>query len=114
MRRAGHAALQRDLRPYTYPALERAAGKLMQFSVLIEQCAALLNTLPLDAFYEELLVRTGYVAMLEQKDDLENRSRLENVRELKSSIVTYMESSDTPTLAGFFGGNRALYRHRAV
>ena len=87
--------------PYTYPALERAAGKLMQFSVLIEQCAALLNTLPLDAFYEELLVRTGYVAMLEQKDDLENRSRLENVRELKSSIVTYMESTDTPTLAGF-------------
>lgn len=87
--------------PYTYPALERAAGKLMQFSVLIEQCAALLDTLPLDAFYEELLVRTGYVAMLEQKDDLENRSRLENVRELKSSIVTYMESTDTPTLAGF-------------
>ena len=87
--------------PYTYPALERAAGKLMQFSVLIEQCAALLDTLPLDSFYEELLVRTGYVAMLEQKDDLENRSRLENVRELKSSIVTYMESTDTPTLAGF-------------
>ena len=87
--------------PYNYPALERSAQKLMAFTMLIEECAELLKTLSLPDFYEELLIRTGYTAMLEQKDDLENRTRLENVRELKSSILTYMENTDTPTLNGF-------------
>ena len=87
--------------PYNYPALERSAQKLMGFTMLIEECAELLETLPLPEFYEELMIRTGYIAMLEQKDDVENRSRLENVRELKSSIVSYMENTDTPSLGGF-------------
>ena len=87
--------------PYNYPALERSAQKLMAFTMLIEDCAELLETLSLPDFYEELLLRSGYVAMLEQKDDLENRSRLENVRELKSSIVSYMENTDQPSLGGF-------------
>ena len=39
--------------------------------------------------------------MLESKDDVESRARLENVRELKSSIVSYCENTDLPTLAGF-------------
>ncbi len=86
---------------YNYPALERSAQKLMAFTILIEECAALLSTLSLPDFYEELLIRTGYVTMLEQKDDLENRTRLENVRELKSSIVNYVENTDEPSLAGF-------------
>ncbi len=87
--------------PYNYPALERSAQKLMAFTVMIEECAELLETLSLPDFYEELLNRTGYVAMLEQKDDLENRTRLENVRELKSSILTYMENTEEPSLRGF-------------
>lgn len=87
--------------PYNYPALERSAQKLLQFSMLLEECAALLDTMPLPDFYEELLIRTGYVAMLEQKDDVENRSRLENIRELKSSIINYAQTAETPTLSGF-------------
>lgn len=87
--------------PYSYPALERSAQKLMKFSALIEDAAALLETMPLPEFYDELLIRTGYVDMLMQKDELENRTRLENVRELKSSIVNYVESTDEPTLNGF-------------
>ena len=87
--------------PFNYPAMERSAQKLMAFTVMIEECAQLLETMSLPDFYEELLIRTGYVAMLEQKDDLENRTRLENVRELKSSILTYMENTDEPSLRGF-------------
>jgi len=87
--------------PYSYQPLERSAQKLLQFSMLIEECAALLDTMSLPEFYEELLVRTGYVAMLEQKDEQENRTRLENVRELKSSLVNYAQNTDTPTLNGF-------------
>lgn len=87
--------------PYSYPSLEKAAAKLMAFTVLIEDCAELLKTLSLPDFYEELLIRTGYVTMLEGKDDVESRGRLENIRELKSSIVSYCENTDMPTLSGF-------------
>ncbi len=87
--------------PYSYASLEKAAAKLMAFTVMIEDCAELLKTLSLPDFYEEVLIRTGYVTMLETKDDVESRARLENVRELKSSIVTYCENTDMPTLSGF-------------
>ena len=85
----------------SYGPLEKAAGKLSAFSNLIEDCAALLDTMSLPDFYEELLQRTGYQAMLEAKDDVESRNRLENVRELKSSLVSYLENTDEPSLAGF-------------
>ncbi len=87
--------------PYSYPAMKRSAQKLMNFTVLIEECAELAQTMPLPDFYEELLIRTGYVKMLEEKEEVENRTRLENVRELKSSIVNYVANSDSPTLSGF-------------
>lgn len=87
--------------PYSYPSMEKAAQKLMAFTVMIEECAELLETESLADFYDEVLVRTGYLAMLEEKNDVESRTRAENVRELKSSILNYMENSDTPTLAGF-------------
>ena len=87
--------------PYSYPSLEKSAAKLMAFTVVIEECAELLTTLSLPDFYEEVMLRTGYLKMLEEKDDIEARTRAENVRELKSSILAYMENTDTPTLAGF-------------
>jgi DNA helicase-2/ATP-dependent DNA helicase PcrA len=84
-----------------YPCLERARAKIAAFVDLIESCAELAQQMPLDAFYDELLNRTGYLTMLESKNDIENRTRAENVRELKSSIVGYMENAESPTLAGF-------------
>ena len=88
--------------PYSYGPLEKSANKLLQFTILIEELAQLLESgMPLPDFYDELLRRTGYEIMLMQKDTPENKSRLENVRELKSSIMTYMENTEEPTLAGF-------------
>ena len=78
-----------------------AAGKFSAFVDLIEECADLLDIMPLPDFYDQLLLRTGYLAMLEEKNDTENRTRAENVRELRSSIVSYCENSDNPTLNGF-------------
>ena len=52
-------------------------------------------------FYEELLLQSGYVDMLKAKDTEENKTRLENVRELKSSIHAYVQNAEVPTLAGF-------------
>lgn len=92
----------------SYPALERAEGKLQQFAELIESCAELSRTMPLPEFYDELLIRTGYAAMLEQKGDVESRTRLENVRELRSSILTYLENADAPSLSGFLERSRSI------
>jgi len=92
--------------PYSYGPLEKPAMKLMQFSSLIEGLAQLLEDgISLPDFYEEVMLRSGYVDMLRAKDTEENKTRLENVRELKSSINSYVEntanSGEIPTLAGF-------------
>ena len=88
--------------PYSYGPLEKPAMKLMQFTAIIEDLAELLDTgMTLPEFYDEVLSRTGYAAMLESKPTEENKTRLENVRELKSSINAYVENADIPTLSGF-------------
>ena len=88
--------------PYSYGALEKPAMKLLQFSALIEDLAQLLDDgMSLTDFYDELLIRSGYVDMLNAKDTEENKTRLENIRELKSSILSYLENAEIPTLAGF-------------
>ena len=88
--------------PFSYGPLEKPAMKLMQFSALIEGLAQLLEEgMSLPDFYDEVLIRTGYVDMLTSKDTEENKTRLENVRELKSSINSYVENAQEPSLAGF-------------
>ena len=88
--------------PYSYGPLEKAAGKLLMFTALIEELAQLLEDgMSLPDFYEEVMVRSGYIAMLESKPTEENKTRLENIRELKSSINAYVQNADVPTLAGF-------------
>ena len=88
--------------PYSYGPLEKSAGKLLQFSVLIEDLAQLLDAgITLPEFYEEVMHRTGYIEMLENKPTEENKTRLENIRELKSSINAYIQNAEVPTLAGF-------------
>ena len=88
--------------PYSYGPLEKPAMKLLQFSAFVEDMAQLLvEGMSLPDFYEELQVRSGYVDALNAKPTEENKTRLENVRELKSSINAYVENAETPTLAGF-------------
>ena len=88
--------------PYSYAPLEKSAMKFLQFSALIEDLAKLLEDgMSLPDFYDEVVSRTGYADMLTAKDTEENKTRLENVRELKSSIHSYMENAAEPSLAGF-------------
>ena len=88
--------------PGSYAPLEKPAPKLRQFSSLVSGMQALLESgIPLPDFYDELVARSGYGDMLISKPTEENKTRLENVRELKSSIQTYMENTEVPTLAGF-------------
>jgi len=88
--------------PYSYSPLEKSAGKLMQFAMLLEELSEQLEEgMELPEFYDLVLEKTGYAAMLEAKPTEENKTRLENIRELKSSIQTYVQNAEVPTLAGF-------------
>ena len=88
--------------PYSYGPLEKPALKLLKFSAFIEGMAQMLEDgMSLPDFYDELLIQSGYVDMLQAKDTEENKTRLENVRELKSSIHAYVQNAELPTLAGF-------------
>ncbi len=88
--------------PEDYAALEKPAKKMKAFTDLMEGLAELVNSgITLMDFYEEVMLRSGYVEMLQSKPTEENKTRLENVRELKSSINNYVQNADSPSLAGF-------------
>ena len=92
-----------------YPQLQKPAKRLGEFVKLMEELTALSQTMDLENFYEEVVTRTGYAAMLQAKNNIESRTRLENVRELLTSIKGYMENAEgEPTLAGFLD-ETALY-----
>ncbi len=85
-----------------YAPLEKNVKKMQAFTDIIESLSALLQEgLGLCDFYEEVLQRTGYLAALQAKPSDENQARMENARELKSSISTYLEAAENPSLAGF-------------
>ena len=71
-----------------------SAGKRMEeFCRMIVGLQELVSQVSLDEFYDELLTRTGYLEALEAKGGDENLARIENIRELKTSIVKNVESS---------------------
>ena len=85
-----------------WPELQKAAPKLGQFTELMDDLRKLSRELPLPKFYEEVVARTGYAIMLEQKKTVEDRTRLENVKELATSIQNYLDNAvEEPSLSGF-------------
>ena len=91
-----------------HPELARPAVKLRQFAQMIEQLRAFAEHNPPDAVYDELLDKTGYLLALERSDDDKDETRAENVRELKSSMLSFMKDSGDLTLEGYLA-NVALY-----
>ena len=88
--------------PDSYGPLQKNAKKFKNFTDIIEDLDALLEEgMSLPEFYDEVMSRTGYAAALELKPTEENKTRLENIRELKSSINAYVQNSEVPSLAGF-------------
>lgn len=91
-----------------YPTLSRAASAMERFGKMIEDLRQQREFLGLSEWYAEVLNRTGYAEALENKDDMESKSRLEHIEELKSYLLTYEEKNEEPTLAGFLE-EMALY-----
>ena len=84
-----------------YPELQRSALRMREFTILIDELRTLSETEPLDAVYDALLDRSGYVRMLQEKDTPENAARLENIGELKSNILSFIKDTGDSSLHGF-------------
>lgn len=64
-------------------------------------------------FYDAVCEQTSYVRTLQEKGDMESRGRLENVQELKSNIVSFLENDPGGCDAlGLFERDRTLHRPR--
>ena len=86
-----------------------ASGKLERFAALIDSLRELADTLALADFYDAVCEQTSYVQTLQEKNDMESRGRLENVQELKSNILSFLENDpEDATLSGFLN-EIALY-----
>ena len=93
-----------------FPELKNAAVRLIAFTDMIEEMRRRLPDCDLPEFYDYVCERSGYAPALREKDDVESRGRLENVEELKSSILAYLENAEgTETSLSGFLDEIALY-----
>ena len=91
-----------------YPELQRPSLRMRQFANMIKELRAFAENNSPELLYDELLEKTGYLKNLEESDDKKDETRAENVKELKSSIISYMKESGDMTLEGYLA-NVALY-----
>lgn len=82
-----------------YAPLSKKVGVLKQAAAMFNDLIEKSQELPLDEFFDELLDKTGYLSYLQTLENGE--AKIENVQELRSSIVTYMNDNEEPELSGF-------------
>ncbi len=92
----------------SFPELSRSAPRMREFTAMINSLRTFSENNTPDLLLEELWEKSGYLLMLEEKNTVEDTTRAENVRELKTSILTYMRESGDQTLAGYLA-DVALY-----
>lgn len=83
-----------------YPALSKKKTALKKFAELWEELITAEREQPLEQFLDTILEKTGYHGMLESMGE-EGTFRLENIEELKTSILTYQNEAEEASLGGF-------------
>ena len=85
-----------------YSGISAAAqAGMLEFVATIEDLSALAQKKPLDELYDILIDRSHYAEMLLAKNSEENKTKLENIKELRTNIVHYMKEAEDPNLDGF-------------
>jgi len=87
-----------------YTALSRSAVILEDFAALINRLTAMASHLSLPDLFDAALGESGYRAMIEAAGE-EEKDRLDNLDEFKSSIQEYVSRTENPTLSGFLEEN---------
>lgn len=84
----------------SFPVLKKKATVLKNFASIIYTMADKVDALPFDEFLDILLDKTGYTEYLKSLGE-DGETRLENIEELKSSMIAYSKESEEPSLNGF-------------
>lgn len=82
-----------------YAPLAKKVNSLKNAAAMFGQLIEKANELPLDELLDFVLEKTGYLEYLKIQENAE--SKIENVRELKTSMIQYIRSTENPTLSGF-------------
>lgn len=82
-----------------YAPLSKKVTALKNAYQMFEFLTEKSEELPLDEFLEVLLDKTGYLDSLKALENAD--TKIENVQELRTSMVQYMEQADEPSLSGF-------------
>ncbi len=87
-----------------YTALSRSAAALEHFAELINALTVKASHLTLPDLFDAVLDDTGYRQMIIDAGE-EEKDRLDNLEEFKSSIIEYVNKTEEPTLMGFLEEN---------
>ncbi len=82
-------------------SLGRSAAKLGSFVMLIQSLRAKVEHYGIAGLLRDIIETTGYVRELEDSDEDDAESRIENIDELMNKVVSYEESHEEASLSGF-------------
>lgn len=85
----------------SFPELSRSFAPIANFVRIIESLRNKVGTMPLSELYDCVCDETGYADALIAKADEQSKTRLENINELKSTILAYETENEEPSLNGF-------------
>ncbi len=83
------------------PNLGRATAKIQPFVDLIHELRDISANEGVLALINAVIEKTGYVEELKAEKTEEADARIENINELISKVVDYVQNADEPTLNGF-------------
>ena len=91
-----------------YPDLKSAAPRLKMFAAFIKKMRKLATELNIYELTKKIAVDSGYMAMLENENTVEAKTRLENIGELFGVVSEYASSVETSGELGEFLENVTL------
>lgn len=84
----------------SYSPLSKKSSALVALAKLFEKLAEAAQTKPLDQLLDLLLDATGYLEYMKSLGE-EGITRIENINELKSTMLAYQNQAEEPSLSGY-------------
>lgn len=83
----------------TIPTLTpRNANMIEKFTELMDNFMTISESIPVSSLIETILEDTGYISELEKSGEIEDKSRIENLKELVSDAVDFEKTSENKSL----------------
>ena len=79
----------------------RNSGGIGKFMELMDNFMVLSETVPTSILIETILKETGYIEELEKSKEIEDKSRIENLKELVSDAVDFEKNSEDKSLSAY-------------